>query len=986
MEHQGSSGAGDFSKTPVPISHSKSSPVAVSPSVRSMTQTVIVSLDETVTHDITYVNFSCLRRVDMSHFDLLKVLGTGAYGKVFLVRKRGGSDNGRLYAMKVLKKATIVQKKKTTEHTKTERQVLEAVRDNPFLVTLHYAFQTDAKLHLILDYVAGGELFTHLYQRDHFTEDEVRIYIGEIILALERLHSLGIIYRDIKLENILVDESGHIVLTDFGLSKGLEGEQGDRRAYSFCGTIEYMAPEVVKGGTQGHDIAVDWWSVGVLTYELLTGASPFTVEGERNTQQEISRRILRTTPPIPDYLGREVSDFISKLLVKDPRRRLGGGEEDAKELKRHSFFKSLDWEKLARKEIPAPFKPIIKNELDVSNFSEEFTAMPPTDSPAVVPPNYDKIFKGYSYVAPSVLFTKNVISDDILRPAKEHDSFITLSEDSRLKDSPFFQSYDVDFTEDIVGDGTFSICRRCVHKSTGKEYAVKIVSRARDCTQEINLLRACQGHPNIVTLHEFIQDESHSYLVLEYLRGGELFDRIRKKSKFTESEASCILRKLISAVSFMHSRGVVHRDLKPENLVFTSTDDDAEIKIIDFGFARLKQEKEPLHTPCFTLHYAAPEVLKGDPEGYDENCDLWSLGVILYTMLCGKAPFHARSRDETVSLIMERIKDGDFSFDSTAWSGVSTEAKNVVRGLLTVNPAQRLRMVDLQNNPWIQGSQSFPQTPLMTPDILGSSAEKTLQTTFNAFHQAQREGFRLQDVLNAKLAQRRRMKKSSSDNTSSSSSFTSEGSVKSAPCTPLTSNSKSSKTEDSKPTATTNVYDWDSSEFDTKGSQPNPADPRTTNLTSLRTSESISDIIRESTSSSGIVMSEKNSLDSCKVVEPPPATPRRRKFYEPEAAGDVIREDIECKTVEPVATAPPPATPRRKKVYVQSRQSERIRRTRLEIDGEAPVEFLSLPHRTRKRKLGAEGVETDTSRTKVRMKTPNPSTPTSKKSRKKVHR
>lgn len=133
---------------------------------------------------------------------------------------------------------------------------------------------------------------------------------------------MGIIYRDIKLENILLDANGHIVLTDFGLSKELLPGKNER-AYSFCGTIEYMAPEVVKGGSTGHDIAVDWWSVGVLTYELLTGASPFTVEGERNTQQDISRRILRTQPPIPDTLGDEVKDFILKLLVKDPRRRLG---------------------------------------------------------------------------------------------------------------------------------------------------------------------------------------------------------------------------------------------------------------------------------------------------------------------------------------------------------------------------------------------------------------------------------------------------------------------------------------------------------------------------------------------------------------------------------------------------------------------------------------------------------------------------------------
>ncbi|XP_056630842.1 ribosomal protein S6 kinase alpha-5-like isoform X1 [Diorhabda sublineata] len=855
------------------------------------------------------VNLSGIGRVDMAHFDLLKVLGTGAYGKVFLVRKRGGFDDGRLYAMKVLKKATIVQKKKTTEHTKTERQVLEAVRDNPFLVTLHYAFQTDAKLHLILDYVAGGELFTHLYQREHFTEDEVRIYIGEIILALEHLHSLGIIYRDIKLENILVDETGHIVLTDFGLSKELPREEADKRAYSFCGTIEYMAPEVVKAGTQGHDIAVDWWSVGVLTYELLTGASPFTVEGEKNTQQEISKRILKSVPPIPDYLGAEVADFITKLLVKDPRKRLGGGEEDAKELKRHPFFKNLDWDKLAKKEIPAPFKPVIRNELDVSNFSEEFTQLPPTDSPAVVPPNFDKIFKGYSYVAPSVLFSKNVISDDLNKPNKQHENI----KDFRLKDSPFFNTYDIDFKEEILGDGTFSICRRCIHKTTGKEYAVKIVSRARDCTQEINLLRACQGNPNIVSLFDVKQDESHTYLVMEYLKGGELFDRIRKKSKFTESEASLIMRKLVSAVSFMHSCGVVHRDLKPENLVFTTDDDDAEIKIIDFGFARLKQEQESLHTPCFTLQYAAPEVLKGDVNGYDENCDLWSLGVILYTMLCGKAPFHAKSRDEKVSSIMTRIKEGDFNFDSPNWQGVSKEAKVVVEGLLTVEPSQRLRMIDLQHNTWIQGSQNFSQTPLMTPDVLGSTAERTLQTTFNAFHQAEREGFRLQDVLNAKLAQRRRLKKSSSDNNSSNSSFTSESSLKSGPVTPARSNLSLEliKTEEI--------------------SEQAPPEPNSVpNIVNSTSSESrISDAIRESTTSSGIVMSDKNSVDS--------KTEKKK---------------------------------REKKVYIQSRQSERIRRIRLEIDGEPPMEFICLPNRTRKRKIVDvdDAEHPDTPQSKIRKK------------------
>lgn len=201
---------------------------------------------------------------------------------------------------------------------------------------------------LLTDYVSGGELFTHLYKREHFSEDEVRIYIAEIVLAIEQLHKLNIIYRDIKLENILLDADGYIVITDFGLSKELT-EESNGRSYSFCGTIEYMAPgkcctlhiahihhyvailntmvfifaEVVRGGKAGHDIAVDWWSVGVLCYELLTGASPFTVDSDSNSQNEISKRILKTSPPMPPTIQTHANNFITQLLNKNPAERLG---------------------------------------------------------------------------------------------------------------------------------------------------------------------------------------------------------------------------------------------------------------------------------------------------------------------------------------------------------------------------------------------------------------------------------------------------------------------------------------------------------------------------------------------------------------------------------------------------------------------------------------------------------------------------------------
>ncbi|XP_076230989.1 ribosomal protein S6 kinase alpha-5 isoform X2 [Calliopsis andreniformis] len=720
--------------------------------------------EQTVTHVLTFVNLadSGGQRVDMTHFDLLKVLGTGAYGKVFLVRKRTGPDAGRLYAMKVLKKASIVQKKKTTEHTKTERQVLEAVRDSPFLVTLHYAFQTDAKLHLILDYVSGGELFTHLYQREHFTEDEVRIYIGEVILALEHLHKLGIIYRDIKLENILLDKEGHIVLTDFGLSKEFLPHERDSnaRAYSFCGTIEYMAPEVVRGGSAGHDIAVDWWSVGVLIYELLIGASPFTVEGEKNTQQDISRRILKTDPLIPSHLSPTVRDFILRLLVKDPRQRLGGGPDDAKELKEHPFFKKapppFSWEALERRQIPPPFVPRITHELDTSNFSDEFTKMIAADSPAVVPPNYDKIFRGYSYVAPSILFGDNVVSKDIFKEAIKAniESQRPSASDvlaARFEESTFFQTYELDPREEALGDGSFSVCRKCRHRKTLQEYAVKIVSRRIDCGREASLLRTCQGHSNVVKLIEVHQDRAHTYLVMELLSGGEL---LRRSRPFSEQHASRIMRQLASAVRFMHTRGVVHRDLKPENIVFAHEGEDSPVKIVDFGFARVKRGCEPLHTPCFTLPYAAPEVVAR--QGYDQSCDLWSLGAILYSMLSGKPPFRTGSPD-----LATRIRAGEIDFDGEAWSHVSSLAKQVAKGLLTVDPNKRLTANGLVSHPWLAESNT-------SVDVI------TLDINTNACFLEKPDGFRLREVDGARLAQRRKLhKRSTSSSVSSSASTTS---------------------------------------------------------------------------------------------------------------------------------------------------------------------------------------------------------------------
>uniref|UniRef100_A0A1Q3G0T1 non-specific serine/threonine protein kinase n=1 Tax=Culex tarsalis TaxID=7177 RepID=A0A1Q3G0T1_CULTA len=773
-------------------------------------------------------------KVSIDDFKLLKVLGTGAYGKVFLVRKIGGIDHNKLYAMKVLKKSTICQKKKTAEHTKTERQVLESIEHSPFLVTMHYAFQTDSKLHIILDYVSGGELFTHLYNKEHFTEDEVRIYIAEIIVALEQLHKLGIIYRDIKLENILIDANGHIVLTDFGLSRELVFE--NERAHSFCGTIEYMAPEIVKSNQNGHDASVDWWSVGVLTFELLTGSSPFSSE-EPATQTEISKKITNTEAVIPEHLSREAKDFIRKLLVKDPRRRLGGGTADASELKSHSFFKSINWRLLAEKKIAAPFKPVIEDELDTNNFSDEFTRQTPVDSPASAPPNSERLFRGYSYVSSSLLSSKVVDRNKYMRHKNTRPQEASIRRHIS-KSSPFFKKYELT-SDRAIGDGLYSTCLKCRRlssssssssssnghhsssssSSSGGYYAVKIVFNHSETAAlvraEVEALKACQGQANVVKFVEVLKDSHHIYLVLELLDGGELLRRINQTRSFTESQARHYFRQMAEAVSWMHQRGYAHCDLKPENMLFDGPSSE-HLKLIDFGFAKSIENNNCVPPPAGTIGYAAPEVFEGRSYAL-ESSDLWSLGVVLYTMLCGQAPFTPRqffghsnlaSSAKQMEIIMSKIQRGSFDLESSTWVCVSEEAKDLVRRLLSVDPDRRITMEQLLVHDWLDLNRTAGvrrQLKLVYAQQTLRQLEANVQNTYEAFKRAEDDGFRLREVRRPSTASQRRTNGAAKSKKSTESQYSSSMEESTSSGIGRSKSSKSSSISDSNQQRTTSV-------------------------------------------------------------------------------------------------------------------------------------------------------------------------------------
>ncbi|XVE80727.1 hypothetical protein DITRI_Ditri15bG0003700 [Diplodiscus trichospermus] len=309
--------------------------------------------------------------IGMEDFEVLKVVGQGAFGKVYQVRKKGTPE---IYAMKVMRKDKIMEKNHA-EYMKAERDILTKV-DNPFIVQLKYSFQTKYRLYLVLDFINGGHLFFQLYHHGLFREDLARIYTAEIVSAVSHLHANGIMHRDLKPENILLDADGHVKLTDFGLAKQFDE---NKRSNSLCGTMEYMSPEIITG--KGHDKAADWWSVGILLYEMLTGKPPF-IGGNR---EKIQQKIVKERIKLPSFLSGEAHTLLKGLLHKDASKRLGSGPNGSEEIKGHKWFKPINWKKLEAREIQPCFRPQVAGKHCIANFEKQWTDMPLSFSPASSP-------------------------------------------------------------------------------------------------------------------------------------------------------------------------------------------------------------------------------------------------------------------------------------------------------------------------------------------------------------------------------------------------------------------------------------------------------------------------------------------------------------------------------------------------------------------------------------------------------------------------
>eukprot|EP00164_Ancoracysta_twista_P002827 GFYU01003762.1.p1 GENE.GFYU01003762.1~~GFYU01003762.1.p1 ORF type:complete len:320 (-),score=79.82 GFYU01003762.1:602-1561(-) len=290
----------------------------------------------------------------LTDFQVMDTLGTGTFGRVRLVKHKQSSQ---FHALKILKKKEVMRLKQV-EHTINEKRILERL-DHPFIVKLYGTFQDSKNIYMVLEYVIGGELFSYLRRANRFTAEATKFYAAQIVLATEYMHSKGIVYRDLKPENLILDEDGHMKIADFGFAKVVED-----RTWTLCGTPEYLAPEIIQ--SKGHGKAVDWWALGILIYEMLAGFPPFYDENPFGIYQKILAGKIEF--PSRAQFDANSKDLIKRLLTADRTKRIGNLKRGAEDVRNHRWFRGFDWRSLEQKKLPPPIKPSFASAGDTSNF------------------------------------------------------------------------------------------------------------------------------------------------------------------------------------------------------------------------------------------------------------------------------------------------------------------------------------------------------------------------------------------------------------------------------------------------------------------------------------------------------------------------------------------------------------------------------------------------------------------------------------------
>lgn len=660
-----------------------------------------------------------------NYYTLGHHISKGSFGVVYVTIHNKSKQK---FAVKVIDRTKLTEKETTS--VQREVSILKDCRDVINVVQMVDFFISPQYFYVVQVYAAGGDVFERLAQRTSYTENDARNLAKHLIQAIEQLHARRLAHRDLKPENLLLrdflDDSS-ILVADFGFASYVPEEGLKTR----CGTPAFVGPEVLAPNCR-YDERCDMWSVGCLLYMLISGYPPFQDQNHKG----LFKKVRGADYVFHDTYWKNVSipakQLIVSLLTVDVRYRV-----TARQALDTSVWLSLDENLLRAHDLTASLG-------EIKKFHERRSIKGTMNAVLMTVKNK---FKSAGDVD-TTDHTNNTASDweheeDTAANLNDNEERYTAGTVNNIRDySPYVKEnsdsvlmntlrpgklfYELYKLGAIIHNGQTAKIYECTHQRTNVIYAVKMIERkqpsrksvkrtmAEMVLREVAILDSLK-HPNIIEIKELFEDDDYFYLVMDRMRGGDVFDKLIQIKKYNEADAKRLVKSLLVATEFFHSQNVAHRDLKPQNLLLKSSKNNYDIVISDFGFSCRVHKPMSLTTRCGTPSYVAPEVLKNAP--YDQSVDMWSIGVILYVLLCGYPPF----ADSNQSELFRRIRMSNWKFRGEEWENISDDAKDLIRGLLVANPIQRFTAKQALQCKWLQSN-----------DIIEHSEERIRSRKFTA--------------------------------------------------------------------------------------------------------------------------------------------------------------------------------------------------------------------------------------------------------------
>lgn len=659
-------------------------------------------------------------------------LRAGSYGTVYKCHHK--SDPKTLYAVKILDKARL--KEKDNANVFRELAILRELRFLDHVISLIDFFQDDSQLYMVQVLAEGGDVFDRLSQRQLYTEKDARDLALILLQTVGAIHEVPIVHRDLKPENLLLrydNDDTSILLADFGFARHVGP---DEWCQTRCGTPAFVAPEILLGIPYG--IRVDLWSIGCLLYMLIGGYPPF----QGNNHRELFCKIragdfvfhdavfgnvtvaaktlishLLTVNVDNRYTARQALD--SDWFQRETEQKLKANDLSSRTLPGFKAFIAQRRWKAAKTAISwAATQPFWKP--DHVTFSQQITAWDKQaiEEQIMAMQGGGQTAESMDFVeAPSSqreLYFQQQLEHQVLQPIEPVRSSrreqLVRSASTRIPVQPLHhiavpivKFADVYQLTKRLRSGSSATVWECLHIHSTELYAVKVIDRSgltptddENVLTEVAAMQSLSANRYCVQLLDFYEEPDYFYLVMEYMAGGDVFDRIVSLTAYTEKDARDLAKTLLLAVQSIHKANIAHRDLKPQNLLLRRPDDHSSVRIGDFGFARRVHTPNSLTSRVGTPTYVAPEILKNIP--HDQRVDLWSVGVVIFVLLVGYPPF----LEDDQALLFDKIRMGDWTFEEEDWKHISNDAKDLIRKLLVVDPQDRLSADDALRCRWIK--------------------------------------------------------------------------------------------------------------------------------------------------------------------------------------------------------------------------------------------------------------------------------------------